>query len=294
VYIAGFQFSLWQNCSVVNQPSYQIKLEQFEGPFDLLLFFIERDELDIYNIPITKIIKDFLDFIHQGEKLNIELSSEFILFVSTLMRIKARLLLPRKELDAAGNEIDPRQELIDKILEYKKFKEAAIKMAEMEAERMLMIKRGNLQREIALLGEEAAEGTEIQNITLFKLMKSFEKVMLRLQERQNKPVHTVVPYNYTMEGSRDYMLSLLEREKMVSFEKVFDVCENKIHAIFLFLSILELAQQKYMRLSVGQGMNNFIVEWNENREAEIESEGLASTAELTDNESSFSATPSAE
>jgi segregation and condensation protein A len=258
----------------VNQSSYQIKLEQFEGPFDLLLFFIERDELDIYNIPITKIINDFLTFIHQGEKLNIELSSEFILFVSTLMRIKARLLLPRKELDASGNEIDPRQELIDKILEYKKFKEAAIKMAEMEAERMLMIKRGNLQREIALLGEEASEGTEIQNITLFKLMKSFEKVMLRLQERQNKPVHTVVPYNYTMEGSRDYMLNLLEQEKTVSFEKVFDVCENKIHAIFLFLSILELAQQKYMKLSVGGGMNNFIVEWNENRLADIEAEGI--------------------
>ncbi len=258
----------------MNQSSYQIKLEQFEGPFDLLLFFIERDELDIYNIPITKIINDFLDFIHQGEKLNIELSSEFILFVSTLMRIKARLLLPRKELDASGNEIDPRQELIDKILEYKKFKEAAIKMAEMEAERMLMIKRGNLHREISILGEEASEGTEIQNITLFKLMKSFEKVMLRLQDRQNKPVHTVVPYNYTMEGSRDYMLNLLEREKTVSFEKVFDVCENKIHAIFLFLSILELAQQKYMKLSVGGGMNNFIVEWNENRLADIESEGI--------------------
>lgn len=258
----------------MNQSSYQIKLEQFEGPFDLLLFFIERDELDIYNIPITKIINDFLTFIHQGEKLNIELSSEFILFVSTLMRIKARLLLPRKELDASGNEIDPRQELIDKILEYKKFKEAAIKMAEMEAERMLMIKRGNLQREISLLGEEASEGTEIQNITLFKLMKSFEKVMLRLQERQNRPVHTVVPYNYTMEGSRDYMLNLLEQEKTVSFEKVFDVCENKIHAIFLFLSILELAQQKYMKLSVGGGMNNFIVEWNENRLADIEAEGI--------------------
>jgi segregation and condensation protein A len=258
----------------VNQSSYQIKLEQFEGPFDLLLFFIERDELDIYNIPITKIINDFLTFIHQGEKLNIELSSEFILFVSTLMRIKARLLLPRKELDASGNEIDPRQELIDKILEYKKFKEAAIKMAEMEAERMLMIKRGNLQREIALLGEEASEGTEIQNITLFKLMKSFEKVMLRLQERQNRPVHTVVPYNYTMEGSRDYMLHMLEKEKTVSFEKVFEICDNKIHAIFLFLSILELAQQKYMRLSVGQGMNNFIVEWNENRLADIEAEGV--------------------
>ena len=256
----------------MNQSSYQIKLDQFEGPFDLLLFFIERDELDIYNIPITRIINDFLEFIHQSEKLNIELSSEFILFVSTLMRIKARLLLPRKELDAAGNEIDPRQELIDKILEYKKFKEAAVKMAEMEAERMLMIKRGNLQKELSLLGEEAAEGTEIQNITLFKLMKSFEKVMLRVQERQSRPVHTVVPYNYTMEGSRDYVLDLISREKMLSFEKIFDVCDNKIHAIFLFLSILELAQQKYMRLSVGPGMNNFIVEWNENREEDLVAE----------------------
>src|SRR5881396_213934 len=105
---------------MLNNTSYQIKLPQFEGPFDLLLFFIERDELDIYNIPITKIIKDFLAFIHQQETLNIELSSEFILFISTLMRIKARMLLPRKETDAQGNEIDPRQELIDKILEYKK------------------------------------------------------------------------------------------------------------------------------------------------------------------------------
>lgn len=263
----------------MNQSSYQIKLDQFEGPFDLLLFFIERDELDIYNIPITRIINDFLDFIHQSEKLNIELSSEFILFVSTLMRIKARLLLPRKELDASGKEIDPRQELIDKILEYKKFKEAAVKMAEMEAERMLMIKRGNLQKELSLLGEEASEGTEIQNITLFKLMKSFEKVMLRVQERQSRPVHTVVPYNYTMEGSRDYVLDLISREKMLSFEKIFDVCDNKIHAIFLFLSILELAQQKYMRLSVGPGMNNFIVEWNENREEDLVAESMTSNDE---------------
>jgi len=104
----------------VNTESYQIKLPQFEGPFDLLLFFIERDELDIYDIQITRIINDFVSYMHNAEDLNIELSSEFILFVSTLMRIKAKMLLPRKELDAQGNEIDPRQELIDKILEYKK------------------------------------------------------------------------------------------------------------------------------------------------------------------------------
>ena len=110
---------------------YQIKLPQFEGPFDLLLFFIERDELDIYNIPLNRITREFLDYIHTKEYLNIELSSEFILFISTLMRIKAKLLLPRKEMDVLGNEIDPRQELIDKILEYKRFKEASVKMAEM-------------------------------------------------------------------------------------------------------------------------------------------------------------------
>lgn len=249
--------------------NYQIKLKQFEGPFDLLLFFIERDELDIYDIPIFKITNDFLDYIHHQEQLNIELSSEFILFVSTLMRIKAKLLLPRKELDTQGNEIDPRQELIDKILEYKKFKEAATQMAEMEALRMLMVKRGNLQSELSQIGEEAGEGTEIQSITLFKLMKTFERVMNRMNERNNKPVHTVVKYNYTIEGSREYMLNFIEKGKTVSFEKVFDICENRIHALFLFLSLLELVQQKYMKLLVGEGRNNFIIEWNETREDDL-------------------------
>lgn len=249
----------------MNQPSYHIKLAEFEGPFDLLLFFIERDELDIYNIPITRIINDFLDFIHSEEKLNIELSSEFILFVSTLMRIKAKMLLPRKEVDAEGNEIDPRQELIDKILEYRKFKEAAVRMAEMEATRMLMVKRGNIYRELSSIGEEAGEGTEIQAITLFKLMKSFEKVMRRMEERNNKPVHTVVRYNYTMEETRATMLETARTEKVLPFDKIFEICEERLHAIFLFLSLLELVQQNYLTLLSGEGMNNFIIEFNENR-----------------------------
>src|SRR5450432_115063 len=146
----------------MNTENYQISLPQFEGPFDLLLFFIERDELDIYNIPITKITNEFLEFIHKSEALNIELSSEFILFISTLMRIKAKMLLPRKELDEQGQEIDPRMELINKVLEYKRFKEASAQMAEMEALRMLMVRRGNLHKELSNIGEEAGEGTEIQ------------------------------------------------------------------------------------------------------------------------------------
>lgn len=249
----------------MNNSSYKIKLPQFEGPFDLLLFFIERDELDIYNVPITKLIQDFLEFIHSQERLNIELSSEFIVFVSTLMRIKAKMLLPRKELDEQGNEIDPRQEIINQLLEYKKYKEASAQMAEMEADRMQMIKRGNLVKDLYQVGEDASEGTEIQTISLFKLMKAFERVMQRLQQRRNIPVHTVVQYNYTMEDTRTYMLETVRHQKILSFEKIFEVCENRIHAIFLFLSLLELVQLKFMSLILGEGRNNFIVEFNENR-----------------------------
>lgn len=250
----------------MNTESYQIRLPQFEGPFDLLLFFIERDELDIYDIQITRIINDFVSYMHSMEELSIELSSEFILFVSTLMRIKAKMLLPRKELDEQGNEIDPRQELVDKLLEYKRFKEASTKMAEMEAVRMLMVKRGNIQKEMIQVGQEAGEGTEIQTITLFKLMKAFERVMQRVHDRNHKPQHVVYNYNYTMEDSREYMLDMVYRQKTVTFEKIFEVCENRIHAIFFFLSMLELIQQKYMHVITGEGRNNFIVEWNENRE----------------------------
>ncbi|WPQ63904.1 segregation/condensation protein A [Chitinophaga sancti] len=253
--------------------SYKIKLPQFEGPFDLLLFFIERDELDIYNIPITTITNDFLDYIHHLESINIELASEFILFVSTLMRIKAKMLLPRKELDEQGVEIDPRQELIDKILEYKRFKQAAAELAEKEADRMLMIKRGNIAKELSTIGEITSEGTEIQTLTLFKLTQTFEKVMQRVKQRDNKPQHVVYKYDYTMEGSRQYMIELAQKEKTLAFEKIFDHCQDRVHAIFLFLGMLELVQMKYMTIMVGEGRNNFIIDFIEPEDRELEVAG---------------------
>lgn len=244
--------------------TYQIKLAQFEGPFDLLLFFIERDELDIYNIPIHTITKDFLDYIHTLESLNIELASEFILFISTLMRIKAKMLLPRKELDEQGNEVDPRQELVDKILEYKRFKEASEQMIVLEAERLLQQKRGNIKKELDALGEEYSEGTEIQTITMYKLMQAFERVMNRYKDRTDKPQHVVVKYNYSQEGQRTFLLKYVKDNTRVAFETIFSQCETRIHAIFTFLALLELVQMKYMGLMIGEGRNNFIIEWDEN------------------------------
>ena len=101
---------------MTTQESFEVKLPLFEGPFDLLLFFIERDELDIYDIPISKITNDFLEYIRQMEQLNMELASEFILVAATLMRIKSKMLLPRPQLDEQGNEIDPREELVRHLL----------------------------------------------------------------------------------------------------------------------------------------------------------------------------------
>ncbi|MEO8582784.1 MAG: segregation/condensation protein A [Flavitalea sp.] len=120
------------------------------------------------------------------------------------------------------------------------------------------------------IGEESGEGTEIQAITLFKLMKAFERVMKRVEERNNKPVHTVVRYNYTMEESREKMLQAAAKEKVLSFDKIFDDCEDRLQAIFTFLSLLELIQQKYLSIVMGEGKNNFIIEFNEDREEEVE------------------------
>jgi len=252
--------------------SYQIKLPQFEGPFDLLLFFIERDELDIYNIPITNLTNDFLAYIHRLESLNIEMASEFILFISTLMRIKAKMLLPRKEVDEQGNEIDPRQELVDKLLEYKRFKDAAEEMVLMEAERLLQQKRGNIRKELELLGEEYAEGTEIQTVTMFKLMQAYEKVMKRFKDRNDKPQHVVVKYNYSMESQRVYLVEYMQVQRKASFEAIFAEVENRVHAIFNFLALLELVQQKVLTILLGTGRNNFIIEWQDAQEDEIKAE----------------------
>jgi segregation and condensation protein A len=184
------------------------------------------------------------------------------------MRIKARMLLPRKEVDEQGNEIDPRQELVEKLLEYRKYKQAALELAGKEAERLLQAKRGNVREDLALVGEVSSEGTEVQTLTLYKLMNAFEKVLVRMKERRDKPQHVVFRYNYTTEGSRAFVLDLTQRERTVSFENLFEHSQDRVHAIFLFLSILELIQQKFLKIMVGEGKNNFIVEYIEPEDRE--------------------------
>ena len=125
--------------------SYEIKLPLFEGPFDLLLFFIERDEIDIMDIPISKITNDFFEYISDLESMNIEVASEFIVVAATLMRIKSKMLLPRLSLDEVGNEIDPREELVEHLIEYKKYKSVISEFSDLEDSRLSKKIRGNLE-----------------------------------------------------------------------------------------------------------------------------------------------------
>ncbi len=234
-----------------------IHLPQFEGPFDLLLFFIERDELDIEDIQIFKITKDFLNYIHHLERLNIEVASEFMLVAASLMRIKAKMLLPRKELDEQGNEIDPRQELIQQLVEYKKIKEVVEEIKDLEAQRSLRHTRGNQKAEVEDLIKILADDVELETVSLIKLMRAYQRALDKYKTRTEKITHKIVQYEYTIEEERNKLASLIKEKKKSSFEEILTACENKMHAVFIFLGMLELIQQQVIFLVLGEGNNNF-------------------------------------
>lgn len=241
--------------------TYKIKLPEFEGPFDLLLFFIERDELDIYDIPISSITNDFLEYLRQMEELNIDTASEFILVASTLMRIKAKMLLPRKELDEEGNEIDPRKELVERLLEYRRYKEVLEELRRLETTRAAMTHRGNVVVEIKQAATTALADAELENLSLFRLLQAYERIMSNFEFRMEKTVHTVVHFHYTIEERRDYLLNSLKIKKNLSFKGIFSTCENRLHAIFTFLAILDLMQQeRVIFVEGGGGFNDFSLE----------------------------------
>lgn len=244
----------------VSSNQYEIKLPQFEGPFDLLLFFIERDELDIHNIPISTITNDFLEYLHSAESMNIELASEFILVASTLMRIKAKMLLPRLPKDDQGNEIDPRQDLVRQLLEYKQYKEAAEELKQLEEDRFMKIARGNVTNEltnIAMNADGSTYSSELNALTLFKLMITFEKVMERFRISESQAKHTIVQFPFTIEQERDNIQRLVRLKPTVTFLDIFAGCQSRIHACFTFLALLDLIQLKHVLIFISEGFNNF-------------------------------------
>lgn len=222
-------------------------------------FFHRKDELDIYDIPIAGITNDFLDYIHQLNEMNMEVASEFILVAATLMRIKAKMLLPRKEVDEAGNEIDPREDLVARLIEYKKYKAILADMAALEEEQLLREKRGNVQAELEALQAQIGAEQELLSVDLYQLIKAFSKVVSRYDERENAPKHVVVRYPYTIEAQRTYLLDTVRSKQKVAFTEVFNGFADKMQAIFTFLALLELLQLQQIDIKLGVGYNNFFL-----------------------------------
>ncbi|MCS4433798.1 segregation and condensation protein A [Aquiflexum gelatinilyticum] len=243
--------------------SFEIKLPLFEGPFDLMLFFIERDELDIYDIPISKITQDFLDYIHHLEKMEIEVASDFILFAATLMKIKSKMLIPRPELDENGEEIDPREELIRHLLEYKKYKSVILELGKLEEARLAKQQRGNILSELKQLAKADDVDAEMQDLDLYKLLKVFQKVMSKYSSRTDETKHTVIQYPYTIEQQKDFILEKMSWKDRVAFTEFISYKPEKIFVIYTFLAILELLQLSMVTITIGEGFNNFWVEKQE-------------------------------
>ncbi len=240
--------------------NFEIKLPIFEGPFDLLLFFIEREELDIYDIPIAKITKDFLDYIHQLEQMNIEVASEFIYVAATLMRIKAQMLLPQtpQEPNAEG---DPRKELVNALLEYQRYKSVLPMLEELELKQLHREKRGNILSEIMPLAESQQTEMEMYRLDMYKLLRVYEQVLQKydLRQKQENAVHTIVPYPYTIESQKLYILKLLETKTEITFWEIIENIPLKIAIIYNFLAILELLQNQMIFLVLGNDYNDFLL-----------------------------------
>ena len=179
---------------------YKISLKEFEGPLDLLLFFLKRDELDIYDIPISRITKEFMEYLHLLEQLDLEVAGDFILMAATLMQIKVRMLLP-KELDEKGEEIDPRADLVRALLEYKRYKEMSEELSFMEATMRTYNYRGNFDSD----NKETPTNYDVllKNISIYDLIKAFKKALL---DRPAEPVHQIKKWNVTIDEQMEYIM----------------------------------------------------------------------------------------
>jgi len=254
---------IWYKLLFLNHMSadhYRIILPQFEGPFDLLLFFIEREELNIHDISITKITRDFLDYLQHMQSLNIELASEFIYVAATLMRIKAKTILPRPSTNDEESEVDLKQNLIQKLIAYKQFKIVCEELKKLEDTRAQLYERGNIQQELKTLKKTNSTEADLSTVSLYKLMTVYQKTMFKYQYRSTEVRHTVVKYPYTMEGQKEALRQLLNINKKLYFSLLHKNSENKVQFVYNFLALLEMLQQQLISIQVGLGFNNFSIE----------------------------------
>ena len=217
---------------------YKVKLEIFEGPLDLLLYLIKKNELDISDIPIAKVTDQYLEYLEMMKMLDLDIAGEFIVMAATLMQIKSRMLLPPDEVPEEDmEEEDPRSELVKKLLEYKKFKEAADKLAAIEATTSQLYTRKAEERPVPEIEDENA----FFEASIFDLLTAFSKI---LKDVPKETFHKVIKDKFTVADKIHDIVHMLINEPKIYFSKFFKAAENKVEIIVTFLAILELIRLK--------------------------------------------------
>ncbi|GAB5535251.1 MAG: segregation/condensation protein A [Rubricoccaceae bacterium] len=233
---------------------YRVRLEPFEGPLDLLLFFIRRDEIDIHDIPIARIADEFLDVVRTLEQIDLDAAADFIYTAALLIQIKVKMLLPRPELDEDGEPIDPRAELVERLLEYVRFKEAAGHLAGRFEARQRLFVRGQAADE----RQRLAPATEVTvRASVFDLVSALSRALARAAET-GPADHEVAHESYSLVEQREWLIGRV-RTSGGSFVSLVRG-QSKPFVIVTFLAVLDLAQRQAVRIVFGADPEDFALE----------------------------------
>lgn len=238
---------------------YRVRLPVFEGPLDLLLYFIRRDELDIYDIPVARIADEFLAHVRLMKELDLDGVGDFLYLAAVLLHIKAQMLLPRSEAatDEAVEPADPRQELVDRLLNYLRYKEAASRLEVYAEARQQLYTRGEAAK---MHGALVHSGSfPLASVSLLALLDSLRKLLAR---QTTQPVHTVRREIYSVETQMRYVQEQLDREGVCSFRALVSG-RSRGFVIATFLAVLELARQGRVWIRLLEGNEDFMVEEGE-------------------------------
>jgi segregation and condensation protein A len=232
---------------------YTVRLSDFEGPLDLLLYLIRKNEFDIYDIPIADVVRQYVEYLSGLEQLSLDKAGEYLLMLATIMRIKSRMLLPGGEglEDEDGGE-DPRAELVQKLLEYQKFREIASDLEERESDRSLLYGRGALFS----LEEEVPEEMQELDIEIDTLIAAFRQAMLKFEARETFVIRRI---EFTVEEKMEFIMSRLSEEESIDLEEMFALSRSKMELIILFLALLELMRLRRLRVRQRGTFGNLIV-----------------------------------
>ena len=234
--------------------TYKVKLDTFEGPLDLLLFLIKKNEVDIYDIPVSKITQQFLEYLDIIKLLDIEAASDFILLASTLLRIKAQMLLPKTSIEEDEEVVeDPRQELIYRLLEYKRFKDVAENLSEKEEYARNLFTRGSFKIESAGFADELVD--ERADISLFDLVTAFKTIV---EKNKKVVVHRVRILNVNLEERIEFVIGKIKEYGEINFSALFEPSDDKLVWIVTFIAILELVKNQVIMATQSETFGEII------------------------------------